>query len=84
MLTTPNVSKEDLENEIKHYNQSFRRLSKRTKFKKAVKGYVRKLEITYNKNRDDYHPHFHVLIAINKSYFTDKDYYISQSEWLNL
>lgn len=83
-LTTPNVKKDDLENEIKHYNQSFRRLSNRTKFKKAVKGYVRKLEITYNKKRDDYHPHFHVLIAVNKSYFTDKDYYISQSEWLNL
>ncbi|RIO04649.1 replication protein, partial [Mammaliicoccus sciuri] len=36
-LTTPNVKKDDLENEIKHYNQSFRRLSNRTKFKKAVK-----------------------------------------------
>lgn len=59
---------------------TFRRLSNRTKFKKAVKVYVRKLEITYNKKRDDYHPHFHVFIAVNKSYFTDKDYYISQSE----
>lgn len=83
-LTTPNVSKEDLENEIKHYNQSFRRLSNRTKFKKVVKGYVRKLEITYNKNRDDYHPHFHILIAVNKSYFKDTKSYISQSEWLTL
>ncbi|MED1133853.1 protein rep, partial [Bacillus atrophaeus] len=83
-LTTPNVSKNGLEDEIKHYNQSFRRLSNRTKFKKVVKGYVRKLEITYNKERDDYNPHFHVLIAVNKSYFTDKNYYISQKEWLNL
>ncbi|RMH95205.1 replication protein, partial [Stutzerimonas nitrititolerans] len=49
-----------------------------------AKGYVRKLEITYNKERDDYHPHFHVLIAVNKSYFTDKRYYISQKEWLEL
>ena len=39
---------------------------------------ARKLEITYNKERDDYHPHFHVLITVNKSYFTDKDYYISR------
>ncbi|MCS5428547.1 protein rep, partial [Staphylococcus aureus] len=36
------------------------------------------------KERDDYNPHFHVLIAVNKSYFTDKNYYISQKEWLNL
>ena len=83
-LTTPNVPEEDLENEIKHYNQSFRRLSNRKKFKTVVKGYVRKLEITYNEKRDDYNPHFHVLIAVNKSYFTDKRYYINQQEWLNL
>ncbi len=45
---------------------------------------ARKLEITYNKERDDYHPHFHVLITVNKSYFTDKDYYISRDRWLEL
>lgn len=83
-LTTPNVSKEDLENEIKIYNQSFRKLIKRKKVGSVIKGYVRKLEITYNKKRDDYNPHFHVLIAVNKSYFTDKRYYISQQEWLDL
>jgi len=83
-LTTPNVTVEYLEDEIKHYNESFRRLSNRKHFKSIAKGYVRKLEITYNKKRDDYNPHFHVLIAVNKSYFTDKRYYISQKEWLNL
>lgn len=83
-LTTPNVKSDDLESEIKHYNQSFRRLSNRKKFKSIAKGYVRKLEVTYNQKRDDYNPHFHVLIVVNKSYFTDKRYYISQKEWLNL
>ncbi|MEX6330067.1 protein rep, partial [Staphylococcus haemolyticus] len=39
---------------------------------------------TYNKERDDYNPHFHVLIAVNKSYFKDTKSYISQKEWLNL
>lgn len=56
----------------------------RKKIKSIAKGYVRKLEVTYNAERDDYHPHFHVLIAVNKSYFTDKRYYISQKEWLEL
>lgn len=83
-FTTPNVTSEYLEDEIKHYNESFRRLSNRKHFKTIVKGYVRKLEITYNQKRDDYNPHFHVLIAVNKSYFTDKRYYISQKEWLEL
>lgn len=83
-LTTPNVMSDELENEIKRYNNSFRKLIKRKKLGSVIKGYVRKLEITYNKKRDDYNPHFHVLIAVNKSYFTDKRYYISQQEWLDL
>ena len=83
-LTTPNVNSDELENEIKGYNNSFRKLIKRKKVDSVIKGHVRKLEITYNKKRDDYNPHFHVLIAVNKSYFTDKRYYISQKEWLNL
>lgn len=83
-LTTPNVMSDELENEIKRYNNSFRKLIKRKKVGSVIKGYVRKLEITYNKRRDDYNPHFHMLIAVNKSYFTDKRYYISQQEWLDL
>lgn len=83
-LTTPNVKSDELENEIIHYNKSFRKLIKRKKVDIVIKGYVRKLEVTYNRKRNDYNPHFHVLIAVNKSYFTDKRYYISQQEWLDL
>lgn len=83
-LTTPNVMSDELENEIKRYNNSFRKLIKRKKVDSVIKGYVRKLEITYNKKRDDYNPHFHVLIAVNKSYFKDTKSYISQQEWLDL
>lgn len=83
-LTTPNVMSDELENEIKRYNNSFRKLIKRKKVGNVIKGYVRKLEITYNKKRDDYNPHFHVLIAVNKSYFKDTKSYISQQEWLDL
>lgn len=83
-LTAPNVKAEELNDEIKHYNKSFQRLMQRKEVKSAVKGYVRKLEVTYNKERDDYHPHFHVILAVNKSYFTDKNYYISRDRWLEL
>ncbi len=83
-LTTPNVMSEYLENEIQTYNYAFQKMFKRKKVNSITKGYVRKLEITYNAERDDYHPHFHVLIAVNRSYFTDKRYYMSQKEWLNL
>lgn len=83
-LTTPNVTSNYLESEIKDYNKAFKKMIERKKVKSIIKGYVRKLEITYNQKRDDYNPHFHVLIAVNKSYFTDKRYYISQKEWLEL
>ena len=83
-LTTPNVTAEHLEDEIQNYNHAFQKMFKRKKVNSIAKGYVRKLEVTYNAERDDYHPHFHVLIAVNKSYFTDKRYYISQKEWLEL
>ena len=83
-LTAPNVPAEELNDEIKHYNHSFKKLMERKEVRSIVKGYARKLEITYNEERDDYHPHFHVLIAVNKSYFTDKDYYINRDRWLEL
>ena len=81
-LTTPNVTVEHLESEIKNYNKAFKKMIERKKVKSIIKGYVRKLEITYNQKRDDYNPHFHVLIAVNKSYFKDTKAYISQKEWL--
>ena len=28
------------------------------------KGYIAKLEITYNAEEDTYHPHYHVLMAV--------------------
>lgn len=83
-LTAPNVKAKELNDEIKHYNKSFQRLMQRKEVKSVVKGYVRKLEVTYNKERDDYHPHFHVILSVNKSYFTDTKAYIARNRWLEL
>ncbi|MGL4874600.1 MAG: protein rep [Clostridium sp.] len=111
-LTTPNVSGDELESSIKEYNKSFERLMKLKEVKKVVKGYIRKLEVTYQKekyitkdlwkqkkdyykkrglkvgdlepNYDTYNPHFHVIIAVNKTYFKKTDLYITQEKWLEL
>lgn len=80
-LTTPNVKAENLIDEISLFNTSFKKLMKRKEFQAINKGYVRKLELTYNAERNDYNPHFHVIIAVRKSYF-QKAYYISQEKWL--
>ena len=88
-LTAPNVKEDKLEEEIKHYNKSFKKLMERKEVKNIVKGYIRKLEVTYNsdmssKSYDTYHPHFHVVIAVNKTYFKKSDLYINQQRWLEL
>lgn len=37
-----------------------------------------------NPNFDQYHPHFHIILMVNKSYFKEKTQYISQEDWTNL
>lgn len=73
-LTVPNVPKESLREEIENFNISFNRLWKAKEFKAFNKGFIRKLEVTYNEERNDYHPHFHLVVAVNKSYFKSRDY----------
>ncbi len=81
-LTVPNVKSNELSKEISHMTKSFDRLMKRAEVKRSTKGYFRALEVTYNGERDDYHPHFHVLVAAPSNYFTKN--YIKQSRWLEL
>lgn len=111
-LTTPNVNGDSLEEEIKKYNKAFKKLMERKEVKSIVRGYIRKLEVTYQKekyitrelwkrkkdyymkrgltigdlepNYDTYNPHFHIVIAVNKSYFTQTIQYITRERWLEL
>ena len=73
-LTAPNVVAEKLDEEITKFNKAFKELMRSKEFLKISKGYIRKLEVTYNQKANTYHPHFHVIIAVNKSYFTSRDY----------
>ena len=88
-LTVPNVTEDELNEIITHLFKSWDRLCKRKEWKKAIKGWYRALEITHNvdknsKSYDTYHPHFHCILAVNKSYFTDSNQYITHDKWLEL
>ena len=83
-LTVRNCYGKDLRNILDLMTKSFNGMTRRKTFKQAIKGYFRSLEITYNKKEDTYHPHFHMILAVNKSYFTDDKIYISQEKWTNL
>jgi len=111
-LTAPSVSGGELRGEIDRFNKAVNRLFKRRNVERAVKGYIRKLEVTtdqekliteklYKKKKDyydfrglkvndpnptynTYHPHMHIIVTVNKSYFDDKRYFISKAEWLEM
>lgn len=82
-LTLENCKSEDLHDTITLMFQSFHKMFRRKAITKISKGWFRALEVTYNKDRDDFHPHLHVVIAVSKSYFKKKDY-LSQERWTRL
>lgn len=82
-LTAPNVPAEKLRDEITRQNYAFNKMFKRNEVKKMCHGFVRKTEITYNPERDDYHPHLHVVVAVTKGYFSGGRY-IKQASWLEM
>lgn len=79
-LTVPNVKADQLSHEIKHLHASWDKMQRRAFFKKSIKGWFRALEVTYNGERDDYHPHLHVLLCVPSGYF--KKNYIKRDDWL--
>lgn len=82
-LTVPNCEPEELNKLIDDMVKGWHRLVNRKAFKTAVKGFFRALEVTRNKKTGTYHPHFHVVIAVEPHYFKDERY-IKRDEWLQL
>lgn len=83
-LTVKNCYGEDLKDTLDLMTSAFNKMNQRKPFKQAVKGYFRSLEVTYNKKDDTYHPHFHMILAVDNSYFTNTRIYLSQKDWTNL
>lgn len=82
-LTMRNCDPLDLPETIDHLMESFRRLYKTSEWSAAIKGAHRTLEVTYNEKENTFHPHLHIICAVNPSYFTSAAY-ISQDRlrWL--
>lgn len=87
-LTVPNVPADKLNSKLDDLMTAWNRMQTYKRYKTAVKGWYRGLEITHNVNPlsasyDTYHPHFHCIMAVSKSYFDSRDY-IKQAEWLDM
>lgn len=84
-LTAPNVDGSELSKSLDKFFEAWSKLIRNKRVKKAVKGYFRAFEVTRNKIFNTYHPHFHCVLVVNKSYFNSRSNdYIKQSEWLQL
>lgn len=82
-LTIPNCSPDDLSSVLSDLQKSWNRFIGYKRIRDAVRGFFKALEVTRNPVTGFYHPHFHVVLAVDKKYFKDKRY-ISRDEWLQL
>lgn len=81
-LTVENCHITELRETIREMNRAYERMIKRKAFS-FIKGWIRKVEVTQEKNRKDFaHPHFHCLIMVNESYFKNKSY-LSFDKWVD-
>lgn len=89
-LTVPSVEGEKLVETISRMQIAFSLLRRRRPLLKACRGYFKALEITVNKDRRSksfglYHPHFHVILAMDSDYYTKESRkYIPHSVWLKM
>lgn len=80
-LTVKNVSGDELSEMIDRLMKGFHAMIHHVKFKNMSKGWFRALEITHNWQRDDYHPHLHMVVAVDEKYFNQKKNYVSHDNW---
>ena len=93
-LALKNCKINELQDTIELMLKSFKKFVNRDIFlqkgkgaKGTVKGWFRNLEVTFNHEEKTFHPHFHILLAVEKSYFfkqTNPDGYLTQERALQM
>lgn len=79
-LTVPNCEGEQLPEEARNISRAAKRMLERNERIKAIcKGYIYGIEITRNHSTGLYHPHIHIVLAVNATYGKGAEY-ILQSE----
>jgi plasmid rolling circle replication initiator protein Rep len=81
-LTVRNPCADELEDTVKMILKGLHSLLQYKDVEEPVIGFVRNLEVRYNKKKDSYHPHIHVLLAVKPEYFGKG--YIKHKKWAEL
>lgn len=81
-LTLRNCEGDKLRATLDALTTAWVKLIKRRPFTRAVKGWFRAIEITYNEDTDTYHPHIHALLVVENAYFyKNSPLYLTQPTW---
>lgn len=64
-LTVANCRPENLRYTIQKMNEDWNRMLASRKIKSLMLGWGKSLEITYNKEKNTFHPHFHIIILFD-------------------
>ena len=83
-LTVNNPDVKDLKSAIAKMNKAFKRMSETKRFKNAILGYFKSIEILGDKTpKGQAHPHFHILLVVDTKYFSSRNY-INKAEWTEM
>jgi plasmid rolling circle replication initiator protein Rep len=82
-LTLRNSTAGELPGLLDEMFKAWHRVASNDRIKRIYPGWFRALEVTHNKKEDTYHPHFHVIMLVDKSYFTGSDY-MDIGDWIRL
>lgn len=72
-LTIRNVKGEDLRDALDLLTTAWAKLRRRRCFARAVRGWYRAIEITYNRETGEYHPHIHAILLVDRDYYADRN-----------
>lgn len=63
-LTVKNCRITSLNDTVKHMSAAWNRLLQRKIWKRSIYGFARSVEVTYNFRARTFHPHFHIIVAL--------------------
>lgn len=85
--TVPNCKGDKLRAELQNIGRAVRSILQGNKDRNRItaiaKGYVYSLEVTRNHETGLYHPHVHIVLAVNASYGKGKEY-LTKTEWAEI
>ena len=89
-FTVQNVTGSELRETISRMNEGFKRLTSKGKgaitasavLRQNLLGYMKAIEVTYNAERNDFHPHIHCIFEVSTTYFKGKKSgYLTHEKW---